>query len=287
MPEADLIRAILDDPDDDAPRLAYADWLDAGRQADRAEWIRLSCEFARVPSSDPRWSLLLSSIMESFRRCRPPWWEELSNIDQRNDRGMYRFTVGAAPSSRSTVTLKRLGKVPWLGTAVAEGWLERLEVRWCDTDLSAALAAWKAPAREVPLLVQPAPQILDEGLRRIFALPQLEGLVLATRVLRSPVIAELAACAGVRDLTLELRLLDGVTVDAILDQAVRMPRLRRLHLEGHALLDHGDRPNDGDLLRLRSLPALKRIELTNCPAVSEAAIVELRRARPELSIHRI
>ena len=38
---AALLRAILDGPEDEAPRLVYADWLDEHRDPDRAEFIRV------------------------------------------------------------------------------------------------------------------------------------------------------------------------------------------------------------------------------------------------------
>lgn len=286
MTEPHLIRAILEDPEADAPRLAYASWLDANGQPDRAEWIRLSCQFAELSPGHPQRQPLLLAVRDSFSRCRPEWWQELSSINQRNDRGMYRFCIGAAPSSRSATAFKRLGSVPWLSTAADGGWLQRLEVLWCDTEASRLLAAWKAPARAVPLLVRPAPQIAEEGLRRIFALPQLQALILETAVLRSPAIADLAtACPNLRDLTLEFRLLDDRTADAALAQAERLP-LHRLHLQGHALLDHGHRPNDQDLLGLSGIPTLRRLDLTDCPAVSEAAFAELSRAASALRVRR-
>ena len=54
-PEADaLLAAILAAPDDDAPRLVFADWLDEHHQADRAAFIRLQIELAGLPKHDPR-----------------------------------------------------------------------------------------------------------------------------------------------------------------------------------------------------------------------------------------
>lgn len=38
-----LLRAILDEPADDAPRLVYADWLEENGQPERAEFIRVQC----------------------------------------------------------------------------------------------------------------------------------------------------------------------------------------------------------------------------------------------------
>jgi uncharacterized protein (TIGR02996 family) len=44
----EILREIGDQPDDDAPRLRYADALEAAGQADRAEFIRLQCEAVRA-----------------------------------------------------------------------------------------------------------------------------------------------------------------------------------------------------------------------------------------------
>jgi len=51
MSEADaLIAAIRQAPDDDAPRLIYADWLDEHGQPERAEFIRVQIGLSRKPS---------------------------------------------------------------------------------------------------------------------------------------------------------------------------------------------------------------------------------------------
>ena len=57
MTDADFLRAVLAAPEDDLPRLAYADWLDesgddAGRA--RAELIRAQCELGRSPPAARR-----------------------------------------------------------------------------------------------------------------------------------------------------------------------------------------------------------------------------------------
>jgi len=58
MNEQKLMQAILDSPEDDAPRLQYAAWLEARGQGERAELIRLQIELARLeeaaaPDADP------------------------------------------------------------------------------------------------------------------------------------------------------------------------------------------------------------------------------------------
>ena len=48
-----FLAAILDSPDDDAPRLVYADWLDEQGDHDRAEFIRLDIRLTRMSAADP------------------------------------------------------------------------------------------------------------------------------------------------------------------------------------------------------------------------------------------
>jgi uncharacterized protein (TIGR02996 family) len=44
-----LFQAILADPEDDLPRLIYADWCEENGDTDRAEFIRVQIEIARLP----------------------------------------------------------------------------------------------------------------------------------------------------------------------------------------------------------------------------------------------
>jgi uncharacterized protein (TIGR02996 family) len=73
--EAGLREAILSDPDDDGPRLVYADWLDEHGQPERAEFIRLQCKHARLyheaisVSGDPE-----SERMEQLEKEHGPRW---------------------------------------------------------------------------------------------------------------------------------------------------------------------------------------------------------------------
>jgi uncharacterized protein (TIGR02996 family) len=51
--EEAFLRDISEHPDDDTPRLIYADWLEEHGDADRAAFIRTQCELARLPEDDP------------------------------------------------------------------------------------------------------------------------------------------------------------------------------------------------------------------------------------------
>jgi uncharacterized protein (TIGR02996 family) len=49
-----LFAGVLGAPDEDAPRLVLADWLEENGVTERAEFIRLQIELARLPHRDPR-----------------------------------------------------------------------------------------------------------------------------------------------------------------------------------------------------------------------------------------
>ena len=48
-----FLQAIVEEPDEAAPRLVFADWLDDHGEADRAEFIRLQCLLADPPAPRP------------------------------------------------------------------------------------------------------------------------------------------------------------------------------------------------------------------------------------------
>jgi uncharacterized protein (TIGR02996 family) len=81
MSEEDaLVRAILAAPDDAAPRLVYADWLEE-RGDPRGEYLRCQCERAGLPPAHPR-NAALRARQEELRRQHPavilPWLARLA-----------------------------------------------------------------------------------------------------------------------------------------------------------------------------------------------------------------
>ena len=52
--EAAFLETIQDDLDDDTARLVFADWLEEHGQSERAEFIRVQTELARLPVTDAR-----------------------------------------------------------------------------------------------------------------------------------------------------------------------------------------------------------------------------------------
>jgi uncharacterized protein (TIGR02996 family) len=69
----DFIRQILASPDEDAPRLAYADWLEQQSDRDRAEFIRLQIEAARLAPPDPRREQLAARAAALLEAHQAEW----------------------------------------------------------------------------------------------------------------------------------------------------------------------------------------------------------------------
>src|SRR5262245_8094571 len=68
-----FLQAIRDHPEDDAPRLIYADWLEEHGDARRAEFIRLQCRLARLDDTDPARPDLLDREWELLTVYRTRW----------------------------------------------------------------------------------------------------------------------------------------------------------------------------------------------------------------------
>jgi uncharacterized protein (TIGR02996 family) len=80
MDGEDLHNAILESPDDDTPRLIYADWLDEHGDCDRAQFIRVQIEkFRRFgnlqPMDSPEYISLLAQEKRLFSLNFERWLE--------------------------------------------------------------------------------------------------------------------------------------------------------------------------------------------------------------------
>jgi uncharacterized protein (TIGR02996 family) len=112
-----LLRAICENPDDDAPRLVYADWLDEHGDPRQAEFIRVQIELARGPAAAQRFDTLkkreddLWGAMKKWRYL-PSNWISLSRGDFKrgfNIRWVGRAAdfLAASPTTAVTAQLKR------------------------------------------------------------------------------------------------------------------------------------------------------------------------------------
>jgi uncharacterized protein (TIGR02996 family) len=69
----DFIRQILASPDDDEPRLAYADWLEQQGDRDRAEFIRCQIAAARLKPDDAQWRPAVERANELLQAHQAEW----------------------------------------------------------------------------------------------------------------------------------------------------------------------------------------------------------------------
>jgi uncharacterized protein (TIGR02996 family) len=138
--EAALLAAIRDEPDDDLPRLAHADWLEERGDLARARFVRVQIERARLPEDDDRQALLLAEERRLLVQHGPGWLPpEVQTLGVRFRRGhieelncsvpelrRYMRTVEAWPVRRLTLFQgdDRDADVFWLRGCK---WLSRIE----------------------------------------------------------------------------------------------------------------------------------------------------------------
>src|SRR5215475_6482850 len=75
-----LLAAVAAQPDDDLPRLVYADWLDEHGDPDRAEFIRVQCAMARPPMTKAAFERWFSRSQELLTVHRERWLGPLAEF---------------------------------------------------------------------------------------------------------------------------------------------------------------------------------------------------------------
>lgn len=110
--EEALLAAIWAEPQEDTPRLAYADWLEeTGRQANvaRAQFIRLQCETAVLDEDDPEFRSKRAAANKLLARWGSAWrmsvpavnrlWPWHRGFPQPDDRGIDADDLFALPEA--------------------------------------------------------------------------------------------------------------------------------------------------------------------------------------------
>jgi uncharacterized protein (TIGR02996 family) len=118
-----LLAAILDSPDDDLPRLIYADWLEESGRPFRAEFIRLQLDLARLPGDDRRRPELEQRERALLRKHERAWLGPL-----RAWLGGWQFRRGLVEA----VTLKARTLLKQAGTLFRLAPVRHAEVRHAD-----------------------------------------------------------------------------------------------------------------------------------------------------------
>ena len=119
--EDGFLSSILADPDDDVPRLVYADWLEDHGEPRRAAFIRAQCRLARLDEDDPGRPSLVREEAEYLPKAlaaleakpRPAW---LAKLPGRVPQGLG-FARGF-PASWTTTANRFIQKAAELTSAV-------------------------------------------------------------------------------------------------------------------------------------------------------------------------
>ena len=223
-----FVAAVCDAPEDDAPRLVYADWLDDHGEADRAELIRVQVERARLPKEGPRAQALKAREDALLKARRDDWLRELPAW-ARLAAGFVRGFVGAVVA-RSREFLK-----------------------------GAAVLFRRAPVRQVCLL-----GLTDAQAAALAASPFLEhltGLEVGANSLTGAGWRALVVAPGLANVAaLELTAHSFSPAEAhALAYAPHLPNLTRLLLYGARLGPRGAHLGDRGLEELAGSPHLARL----------------------------
>jgi uncharacterized protein (TIGR02996 family) len=76
----DFIQQILASPEEDGPRLAYAEWLAEQGERERAEFIRCQIEAARLAPQDPRREEAAARANQLLQAHEAEWLEIPSEL---------------------------------------------------------------------------------------------------------------------------------------------------------------------------------------------------------------
>src|SRR6187397_1813565 len=79
-----LLAAVCALPDDDTTRLVFADWLEENGEPERAEFIRVQCEAARLTAADDRREALVTRARQLQGLFGKRWLKELPVPDPEN-----------------------------------------------------------------------------------------------------------------------------------------------------------------------------------------------------------
>lgn len=135
MSDDELLRAaIVARPDEDLPRLVYADFLQEAGHDDRAELIRVQCALERLPANDPERTELTRREAELLAAHKPEWRIAGLTGTQTFRRGMIESVETTAEALvRADPEVLRLAPVRHLRLVNADRWTADL----------AALPLWR------------------------------------------------------------------------------------------------------------------------------------------------
>jgi uncharacterized protein (TIGR02996 family) len=256
-----FLQAIREAPDDDTPRLVYADWLDEQGQTERAEFIRAQVHMLQAAPTSRRYAALRRRARQLLAEHGRVWIEELPKWARRRcefHRGfVHHVACTALQFIRQGEQLLRAAPVQSLRLRRTEGRIGKLAeasplrsitaLNLYGTGLTGAdveTLAGSLYLHRLTSLRLGFSNIGPEGARALAASPNLTGLTCLNLTACFLYAADFAALATApwlpRLTTLQLKSNYGRAegLRALLD-APRLPRLTVLSLGSNSLLDTG------------------------------------------------
>ena len=237
-----LLQAIIHAPDDDAPRLAYADAAERSGDRDRAEFIRVQCTLDRSPPDSAERTALASREKDLLAQHGWEWAEEF----------------GKPPGE----TYGRPKVHEWV---YRRGFIERVEMYLGGTSEEILDVFRRAPIRHVRDTSQ-----IDELGGLVGALPHLEcltGLEFWTLyAFKNARVAELLASPHLRNLRTLILHHDrngNVVQQSVLVKAMASPYRSNLEELGVNIDDSWRGPSRAILAAMAASPYLRRLRKLN------------------------
>jgi uncharacterized protein (TIGR02996 family) len=246
-----FLQAIREEPDDDRPRLEFADWLT--EQGDpRGQFIRVQCELARVDDQSLRWKELRRLQRELLGRHGDAWLGlPPGGLGQPNSVGFDRGLLSP------TIFFRDLVDEPVLSWWTAHRtWVGKLCLAYVEDECFLELVAGGLLSETTVLDLTCDVDFTDDGLELLPELIQLRELSLTAADMGGLSYTDegLLHLAGLRHLRkLELECWNAIT-DAGLDHLARLTWLRELKLCGTELT--------GPMGRARLSDSLPGVEIT-------------------------
>jgi uncharacterized protein (TIGR02996 family) len=237
-PEEAFLEDILEHPDDEAPRLIYADWLDDHGQPERAEYIRAECELERIEAYSPRWRQLSERQLTLIKANKKKWTHSLRGLISSCffRRGFVEtVTLSAQQFAQNAATIFQRAPVRQIHFNRIWGGITEPE-----------LIAGREELSRVEGLDFSHSLLRDEGLRIILQsphLPNLTSLVLSRSGVTQAGVRELASSQRLNDLT-TLHLEANNLGEGGIRNLLTSPHLTKLHtlnLNGNGIGDEGVR----------------------------------------------
>jgi uncharacterized protein (TIGR02996 family) len=249
---------IIESPEDDAPRLVYADFLDDLDQPDRAEFIRVQCRRASLPADHPEQRKLASRESDLLLLHEADWRSTLPELEGVTWEDFQRGFVESAFIESAEVFLREAEAL------FAAAPVRRVRIGRLDDVTGEQMARSPFLGRLLELNLGNNSGLTPAGVRALADSPHLAGmnaLLLHYNPLGNVAVASLARSHGLgklRELYLSGTEVGDAGVVALAGQG-RLPELIDLDLRDNQVGDPGAR----SLAHNNNLEQLRTIWLVN------------------------